>query len=170
MNSHGFQLVSNVIFCYIWRGVTSRFWRIVPDCFWHNPVRNPVTRSRQNPARSFVESGIIRLFSSIRFGWFRQYPIVEFDGNQSTLFRRNPIRNPTAKIPTKSRSNPTDFFRENIGFRSNSISDYIFSNRILRLDWITWDIVNLDCLIKANQSHYDLLEFKRDNFGVQVSI
>jgi hypothetical protein len=97
-----------------------------------------VSRFRQNPARSVVESGIIRLFPSIRFGRFRQYPIVGFDENRSDLFRHNPVRNPAAKILTKSRSDSTVFSRKNTGFRYNPISDCIVSYGIRRLDWITW--------------------------------
>ncbi len=95
----------------------------------------------QIPTKSSYIRYIIRHYTALskhKIRPFRQYPIVAFDGNRLDLFRRNSVWNPVAKIPTKSKSDPTGFSRENTGFRSNPISDSIFSDRIRRLDWITW--------------------------------
>ena len=55
-------------------------------------------------------------------------------GTNRILFRCNPERNPVTVFPVPVRSNPTGFIWKVAGFRSNPMSDPMFSDRIHRQD------------------------------------
>jgi hypothetical protein len=73
-------------------------------------------------------------FADERTGEIRCNPIVGFDCIRSDLFRYNPVRNPTSKIPTLSGPDPVGLLVEITAFRTNPTPVPNLSGRIHRQD------------------------------------
>ena len=83
----------------------------------------------------YCENRCLLVDGFCRLGWLRA---TVYDRIWSDLFRQNPDRNPLVRIPVKTGSDLTGFISVSGDFRSVPISDFAWSWRIRRSDWMSW--------------------------------